>query len=76
MEGIDYAHKDAFRWIAVIRLPDFVTKDDFAWAVRAAGEKKKLDCSAAQFLTVDEGLCVQMTPAPRNLSLRRHPGPA
>lgn len=52
--------KDAFRWISVIRLPDFVTKKDFAWAVETAGEKKKLDCSRAEFLTIDEGLCVQM----------------
>ena len=58
--GIDYSNKDAFRWISVIRLPDFVTQEDFAWAVETAAQKKKLDCSAAEFLPVDEGLCVQM----------------
>ncbi len=59
-DGVDYSDKSAFRWISVIRLPDFVTKKDFDWAVKTASEKKKLDCSAAEFLTVDEGLCVQI----------------
>ena len=54
------ADKSAFRWISVIRLPDFVTRVDFDWAVEAAARKKNLDCSAAELLTVDEGLCVQM----------------
>ena len=58
--GVDYAHKDTFNWISVIRLPDFETKEDFDWAVTEAGKKKKMDCSSAEFLTVDEGLCVQI----------------
>lgn len=60
VEGVDYFNKAAFRWISVIRLPEFVTKADFAWAVSKASEKKKLDCTKAEFLTVDEGLCVQI----------------
>ncbi|WP_306569175.1 GyrI-like domain-containing protein [Faecalispora jeddahensis] len=60
VRGVDYAHKDAFHWIAVLRLPDFVAREDFDWAVDTASKKKKLDCSAAEFLIVDEGLCVQM----------------
>lgn len=59
-ELVGNSPKDAFRWISVIRLPDFVTKKDFAWAVETAGRKKKLDCSKAEFLTIDEGLCVQI----------------
>lgn len=59
-KGIDFAHKDAFRWISMIRLPDFITEADFAWAVETATKKKKFDCSAAEFLTVSEGLCVQI----------------
>lgn len=59
-EKIDYADKAAFRWLSVIRLPDFVTPEDLAWAVETATRKKKLDCSAAEFLTVEEGLCVQI----------------
>jgi len=60
INGVDYAEKSTFNWISVLRLPDFVTKADFDWAVSVAAEKKKLDCSAAEFLTVDEGLCVQI----------------
>ena len=60
VDGIDYGNKDTFRWISVIRLPDFVTQADFDWAVETAAGKKKLDCSLAEFLTVEEGLCVQI----------------
>ena len=60
ISGIDYSDKSTFNWISVIRLPDFVTKADFLWAVETASKKKKLDCSAAEFLTVHEGLCVQI----------------
>lgn len=58
--GIDYSNKSTFHWISVIRLPDFVSKADFEWAVQTATKKKKIDCSLAEFLTVDEGLCVQI----------------
>ena len=60
VDGIDYADKAAFNWISVIRLPEFITQKDFEWALETASEKKKLDCSSAEFLTVDEGLCVQI----------------
>ena len=60
VDGIDYADKAAFNWISVIRLPEFITQKDFEWAVETASKKKKLDCSSAEFLTVDEGLCVQI----------------
>ena len=59
VKWIDYACKDRFQWISVIRLPDFVTKKDFDWAVAEATRKKKTDFSRAEFLTCDEGLCVQ-----------------
>lgn len=58
-EGIDYGRKEDFRWISVIRLPDFVTKEDFQWAVSEATAKKKQDFSKVEFLSVEEGLCVQ-----------------
>lgn len=58
--AIDYTDKSKFKWISVIRLPDFVTKADFEWAVSEAESKKKRDFSAVEFLTVDEGLCVQI----------------
>lgn len=60
VDGVDYSDKSTFHWISVIRLPDFVTQEDFNWAVQTATKKKKLDCSSAEFLTVDEGLCVQI----------------
>ena len=58
--GIDYSDKASFQWISVIRLPDFITEKDFRWAVETASRKKKMDCSVAEFLTIDEGLCVQI----------------
>ena len=57
--GIDYSHKDKFKFVSVIRLPDFVTRADLDWAVAEASKKKKTDLSSAEFITVDEGLCVQ-----------------
>ena len=58
--GIDYSDKSTFNWISVIRLPDFVTQKDFDWATGEAEKKKHLDCSKAEFLTIDECLCVQI----------------
>lgn len=60
VDGVDYTDKSSFNWISVIRLPDFVKKEDFDWAVQEAARKKKLTCSSAEFLTIDEGLCVQI----------------
>ena len=57
--GVDYGHKENFKWISVIRLPDFVTKQDVDWAVEEATQKKKQDFSKVEFLTYAEGLCVQ-----------------
>lgn len=56
---IDHANKDGFNFISVIRLPDFVTKADFDWAVQEATNKKKQDFSRVEFFTYDEGVCVQ-----------------
>lgn len=57
--GIDYARKEDFQWISMIRLPDFVTRAEFDWAVEEAQAKKGGDFSRAEFFTYDEGLCVQ-----------------
>lgn len=57
--GVDYSRKDSFCWISLIRLPDFVKKSDFDWALEEATRKKKTDFSPVQFFTYDEGLCVQ-----------------
>lgn len=56
---IDYARKEKFQWVSMIRLPDFVTRAEFDWAIREATEKKKQDFSKVEFFSYDEGLCVQ-----------------
>ena len=58
-QNIDYSHKERFDFISVIRLPDFVTKADFDWAIEEASKKKKQDFSKVEFFTHDEGVCVQ-----------------
>ena len=59
VQGVDYTHKETFNWISVIRLPDFVTREDFEWAISEAAKKKKEDFSKVEFFTYEEGLCVQ-----------------
>lgn len=59
IRGIDYTDKGKFQWISMIRLPDFVRREDFDWAVSEAEKKKKTDFSKAEFFTYEEGLCVQ-----------------
>ena len=60
VEGFDLRRKQDFRWISVIRLPDFVTEEEFRWAVEEATKKKKQDFSQVEFLEIEEGLCVQI----------------
>lgn len=57
--GIDYKSKDKFNFISLIRLPDFVKKSDFDWAAKEASLKKQQDFSKVEFLTYQEGICVQ-----------------
>lgn len=59
IKGVDYSRKEEFNFISVIRLPEFVTERDLNWAIQEASEKKKNDFSKVEFLTYDEGLCVQ-----------------
>ncbi|MCI8832926.1 MAG: transcriptional regulator [Clostridia bacterium] len=58
-DSIDYNSKDQMNFISIIRLPDFVTKEDFEWAIKEATNKKKVDFSKVEFLSYDEGICVQ-----------------
>lgn len=60
IKGVDLTNKDTFNWISLIRLPDFINQKDFDWAIEMVTNKKKIDCSKAEFLTIDEGLCVQI----------------
>src|SRR5699024_2557210 len=57
--GVDYTRKEDFQWISLIRLPEFVTREVFDWAVDESADKKKMDFSAVEFMTWEEGLCVQ-----------------
>ena len=57
--GVDYSQKETFQWISLIRLPEFVTEETFQWAVKEATVKKQTDFSNIEFLTYEEGLCVQ-----------------
>ena len=56
---INHLNKDQFNWISIIRLPDFVTEDNFNWSITEVTKKKKMDFSKVEFLTYDEGLCIQ-----------------
>ena len=59
IKGIDYSNKNSFNWISLIRLPDFVKRDDFDWAIEEATRKKKMDFSKVEYFAYNEGLCVQ-----------------
>ena len=59
VDGVDYSRKDTFEWLSVIRLPDFVSEEDFAWAIEEATRKKKMDFSPVELVKLEEGLCVQ-----------------
>lgn len=60
IHGVDYSNKASFKWISMIRLPDFVTEEDLKWAIETAEKKKKIDCSDVEFMTIEEGICVQI----------------
>lgn len=60
IKGVDYSDKSTFNWISVIRVPDFISEENYKWAVETATKKKRIDCSSAEFIAIDEGLCVQI----------------
>lgn len=57
--GVDLTRKGDFRWLALIRLPDFVTRDVFEAAVTEAERKKGLDLSRVEYMRYADGLSVQ-----------------
>lgn len=59
IHGVDHSRKADFRWVSLIRLPEFVTEESFCWAIREATEKKQRDFSKVEFFSWEEGLCVQ-----------------
>jgi len=60
VEGIDYQHKETYCWYSLIRVHDFITKEEVEWAKEYCLKKKSLDCSKLELMEYEEGLCVQM----------------
>jgi hypothetical protein len=58
-EDFTSENKSKFRWISMIRLPEFVDEKVFEWACMEASKKKKIDTGKAKYLKIKEGLCVQ-----------------
>lgn len=56
----DFSDKSAFRWTAMIRIPDFVNTEDVEWAKKEVYRKKGLDCSSLYCKSIEEGLCAQI----------------
>ncbi len=57
----DFSKKDKYCWTSMIRQPEFVTPDVFAWACQEISIKKPLlDFTKARYEIFTEGLCVQM----------------
>lgn len=59
VEGVNLDDKSAFEWVSMIRIPDFVTPEEFAWAKAEAARKKGLDLEKVQYRVMEEGLCIQ-----------------
>lgn len=59
VKGVDYAHKEQFQWISLIRLPEFVTREVLEWAKDSVKKKKKIDTDAVMYFEYHEGLSVQ-----------------
>lgn len=43
-----------------LKILEELKKKDFDCAIDTASKKKKMDCSGAEFLSIEEGLCVQI----------------
>lgn len=60
-DGFDYNRKETMKWYAMIRQPEFVDEEIFAWACSEVAKKKpQVHLEGAFFKEVKEGLCVQM----------------
>ena len=60
-DGTRIEDKDALNWISLIRQPDFVSPEVFAWAAEhVAAKKPELDVARARFVRFAEGPCVQI----------------
>lgn len=60
-DGKNITDKNRFCWISMIRQPEFVTEEVFAWAKESLAKKKpELDLSTTKRITYTEGLCAQV----------------
>lgn len=60
-DGLNVTDKNKFKWVSMIRQPEFVTEEVFEWAkVSLAKKKPQLDLSKSRFMRFTEGLCVQI----------------
>lgn len=60
-DGLNVTDKDKFKWVSLIRQPEFVTEEVFQWARAALSAKKpQLDLEKARLIKYTEGLCVQI----------------
>lgn len=60
-DGLNITDKNKFKWVSMIRQPEFVTEEVFEWAKAVLAKKKpQLDVSKARFTVFSEGLCVQI----------------
>lgn len=59
VDGFDYSNKSATQWVSLIRIPDFVTEEEFEWAKAEAARKKGLNLDKVQYRVIEEGLCIQ-----------------
>lgn len=59
--GLNVTDKSKFKWVSMIRQPEFVTDEVFL-AAKTSLQKKKpnLDLSKTRLITFKEGLCVQI----------------
>jgi len=59
--AFSFEERENWLWTSMIRQPEFVTPEVFAWALEVCRCKKpELDLSKARFETFIEGLCVQI----------------
>ena len=73
--GVDYARKERFSWISMIRLPDFADDEVVAWAKAEARSKRTSTLPLSRSsLTMRGCACNACTRAPMTTSRRRLTG--
>ena len=58
---LDYSRKEDFLWTSMLRLPEYVTEDVFAWACEEFHKKHpEADINRVRMEWYEEGLCAQI----------------